>query len=192
MPTSTPILDVRGVAELAVRTRFAAPAVFLAALAILVLRLPEALLRAEFLADDGYLYTQALERGAAVLAETYAGYLIVGQQAVVLLELLVPPTSAPLVGNLVAFASMAAVAAYVAVAPLPWPRGVGLAMAAVVVLAPAAYPLLGTLSHAQWAIALWLAVVPLAVAPATGSARAGPRTRSGTSRTIRHRSQARA
>lgn len=145
---------------------------FLGAMAILILRLPEALLHAEFFSDDGVLYSDALARGGATLFETYAGYLVIGQRAVVVLELFVPPAYAPVVGNAMALAATAAVAAYLVTASFPWSRPFSAALAAVLLLAPSNRDLIGTLSHVQWSIAAWLALVPLAKPPESKIGRA--------------------
>lgn len=140
-------------------------ATFAVAFVILFLRLPEALAQAEFWADDGYLYTQALDRGAGVIGESYAGYLIIVQQATVAAQLLVPPALAPTLGNAVGLAVMAAVATYIALAPFPWPRGVSVGMAIVVLITPGNRDLIGTLSHVQWSLGLWVGILPFAREP---------------------------
>ena len=139
---------------------------FLAAFGVLFLRAPHTLLRAEFVIEDGIFYTDALARGPATLFEPYAGYLLVGHRALTLLQLLVDPYWAPLIGNATALAVLAAVPAYLVAAPLPGTRLLRLALAALFVLIPENRDIVGSLSHVQWSGAAWLALVPLAREPA--------------------------
>jgi hypothetical protein len=138
--------------------RFALPsaAVFFIVLTVLVLRLPEALVRAEFYADDGYMYGRALAVGSSTVVEPYAGFLVVGQRAVVLLETLLPPHLAPLLGSFVALTILAGVAAMAASPRMPWDRRRGLAIAVGIALLPASYPVVGNLAHIIWPVMLWM------------------------------------
>ena len=137
-----------------------------------VLRIPEALLRAEFWADDGRLYTDALLHGPASILMPYAGYLLVGTRAVAWLETLVPPRYAPLLGNLVALTVLAAVAAFASSSRMRWDRPTGTMIGVGIVLLPASFQVMGTLSHMQWPAMLWIALVALSREPASQRGRA--------------------
>ncbi len=136
---------------------------------ILFLRLPEALLRAEFWSDDGAVYTQILASGARGIIEPYhnAGYLILAQSFVVYLETLLPPPLAPVLGNIAANVAVGAVAAYLVLGRFPWSRRTSVFMALVIPLVPSSFELIGTLSHVQWTIGLWMALVAIAAEPTT-------------------------
>jgi hypothetical protein len=141
--------------------------VVLGAFILAVSRLPESLFRAEFWADDGWLYTQALDMGPASIVDPYGGYLLLGQRAVIYVETLLPAYWAPLLGNLVALAVFVGAAAFAASDRMPWSRRTGTVIALGIVALPAADPIIGTLSHVQWSVALWIALVALS-RPATG------------------------
>lgn len=145
------------------------PTVFATALIILVARLPEAIFRAEFWADDSRLYTHAL--AGVSLLEPYAATLFVGLRAVAWAETLVPPASAPLVGNGVALLTMAGTAAFATSGRMPWDRRTGLLIAFGIVALPASFQLIGNLSHAFWGLALWMGLTALSREPESRTAR---------------------
>jgi hypothetical protein len=145
--------------------RYRVALLFGVAVVLQVLRYPEALLRAEFFADDGFLYSMALAGGPGTMVEPYAGYLVVPLRAAVWVETLVPPAAAPLLGNAIAIAMSAAAAAFAVSRRMPWSTGVGTAIAVAIVLLPASWPLIGNLSHLMWPAALWTAFVALSTAP---------------------------
>lgn len=140
-------------------------AVLVAAFLLLVARLPEAIFRAEFWAEDGLFYSEALARGTATILEPYAGYLVVGYRLVTYGETFLPPQFAPLTGNLVSFVVMAAVASFATSSRLPWSRGVGAFVALGIVLLPIGFELVGTLVHVVWPLTLWVALVAISREP---------------------------
>jgi len=73
-------------------------AVFVAALAILVLRRPETVTNPQFVYEDGMFYLDARTAGIGSLPWPYAGYLQLFPRAIALLETLVPTADAPLLG----------------------------------------------------------------------------------------------
>lgn len=145
-------------------------ATFLIAFILLGIRAPEALLHAEFWADDGAFYSAGLLSGFASVLEPYGAFLVVGQRLVVLAETAVAPAWAPLIGNATQIALIAGLATYLACGRFEWPRRVGFTAAVLLVLAPVSYQLVGTLSHAIWPCLMFVGLVPLTTAP---SSRAG-------------------
>jgi hypothetical protein len=146
------------------------------AFAVLFLRLPETLLRAEFWADDGHLYQDALNFGPQTVFWPYAGTLVLLQRLIVQVEVLVPPTDAPLVGNAVALVATALVAAFLASPRMSgilqdwrWRVLLGLLF----VLVPAAARLLGTLSNIQWTTSVYLIAMLVATRPTSTLGRWG-------------------
>jgi hypothetical protein len=138
---------------------------------ILVMRLPEAVLRAEFWAEDGIFYLHALNAGITSLLEPYAGYLIVGIRAGSLAESIAPPSQAPLVGNVIALVTMAMVAAFATSTRLPWSRAVGWLIAVLIALVPIGFEVIGTLVHIVWPLTIWLALTAISAPPRTRAGR---------------------
>jgi len=134
-------------------------------LLLLILRLPESLFRAEFYADDGVMYGAALADGIETILEPYASYLIVGQRLIVLLETLVPPAFAPLLGGVVALIVLAGAAAFASSARMPWGRRTGWLVAIGVALLPASYPIVGNLAHVIWPVMLAMVFTAISRAP---------------------------
>lgn len=140
-----------------------------AAFLVLVVRRPPTLLRAEFWADDGTHYSEALAGGLQTILITYGGSLLIVQRAIVQVAALLPPYWAPVFANTVALALTAAVAVFMATR-LPYPASTRFAIAAAFLLLPGSTQIMGTLSHLQWVIAAWL----LAMTVATVSRRWSP------------------
>ena len=134
-------------------------------LLLLTLRLPELLFRAEFYADDGVMYGSALAEGITTVFEPYAGYLIVGQRLIVLLETLAPPAFAPLLGSIVAASVLAGAAALAASPRMPWDRRTGWLVAVGIALLPASYPIVGNLAHVIWPVMLAMAFTAISREP---------------------------
>ena len=145
--------------------------VFGVALVILGLRLPEAVVRAEFWAEDGLFYSDALVRGLASITDPYAGYFIIGIRGVAFLETLGPPMYAPLIGNLLSLGVMASVAAFATSRRMPWNRTTGTMIAAGIVILPIGFELVGTLVHVVWPLMLWMAFVAVSREPSTRAGR---------------------
>lgn len=135
---------------------------FIVALAILVLRRPVALTVAEFWADDGHVFTNALDRGPATLIEPFTGPLIVVQRAVALIESWLPAYWAPVFGNAAALTLAAAVAAFLATR-LPLDPARRLGIAAAFVLLPGSAEVIGSMSHIQWITGAFVVAYPFAV-----------------------------
>lgn len=148
-------------------------AAFGAAAVIMIIRLPESLFRAEFWAEDGLFFSEALARGAGTIVETYMGYLIVGMRTVAYIETIVPVHLAPLVGNAVQIAVLAGAAAFALSPRMPWDRRTGLVIAVGVALLPASFEIVGTSSHLMWPATLWMALVPLTSEPGSRWGRIG-------------------
>ena len=144
---------------------------FACAVGLLAFRMPEAILRAEFWAEDGLFYGQALSAGPLSLADTYAGYFIVGIRAIALFETIAPPRYAPLIGNAVALLIMAGVAAFATSRRMPWDRTTGALIAIGIVLVPIGFELVGTLVHIVWPVMLWIALVAISKEPKTAFGR---------------------
>jgi hypothetical protein len=151
-------------------------ATFAMAFAVLFLRRPGSLLVAEFFADDGAFYGQALGWGARTLVQPYAGYFALVQRAVVLGESAVAPVWAPVVGNAASLVIMALVAAFLASsrmsAVIPERRW-RLVLAMVFVLLPASTEQVGSMRDSQWVIAVYLVAILVATPPSSPSGRIG-------------------
>jgi hypothetical protein len=164
------------VGDRAARALIRWPVVAIAAFLILFLRRPATLLTAEFWADDGHFYEQALTDGLRSLVQPYAGYLSVVQRAVTLVEVAVPPVLAPAIGAVAVFAVTALVAVFLAsgrmsaIIPNPLHR-IGLAL--VFVLLPESDYLVWTLSMVQWVTSVYLIALLVATPPTTSRGRIG-------------------
>ena len=88
----------------------------LLAIAIVVLRRPESLTNAAFFYEDGQVFYIGAFFGSPLdqLTRQYEGYLHLIPRLVAMLERLVPPASAPLIGNAIALLVVVGVAAYIA------------------------------------------------------------------------------
>lgn len=140
---------------------------FAAALVILILRLPEAVIRAEFWAEDGLFFSEALADGPATIVEPYAGYFIVLVKFVAYIGSLAPPSHSPLVGNAFALVLMAATAAYATSSRMPWPRSAGLVITCGIVTVPIGFEVIGTLVHVLWPLTIAMALTALSREPAS-------------------------
>ncbi len=152
------------------------PELFLIGLLVVVARRPEAVLAAEFTWEEAsafYVPTFFLH-SFAQLAEPWGGTLQVVPRIGYLLLRAVPVYWAPLVENLLALATLLAVAAFIAsdrlVRVLP-DRRARIALAALVLVLPAQRDVMGALMNAQWYAGLWLAMLPMAAQPATARGR---------------------
>ena len=140
---------------------------FIGTVLILVLRMPESLFRAEFWAEDGLFFSEALADGPSTILEPYAGYFILLVKVVAYLGSLAPPTHAPLVGNAFSIGVMAATAAYATSTRMPWPRRTRVVIALAIVTVPIGFELIGTLVHILWPITIGLALTALSREPAS-------------------------
>lgn len=130
---------------------------------MLVLRQPESVTRAEFWADDGIFYSDALAGGS--IFAPYSGYLIVGVRALVAAMTWLPAQWAPLAGTLVSLGLLSGLAGFLAsdrMAPLLPDRRRRLVLAAIVVLLPSTGLLLGTPANIQWTVGAWLLALTIA------------------------------
>ena len=149
--------------------------VLIAAFAIVVSRMPWALFRAEFWADDAVFYTDALHRGVSTIIEPYAGYLILVTRLVAVMAAIVPPLYAPVVAGAMSLLLLAAAAAFATSARLPWSRRTGVIIAVGVVALPASFEVIGNMAHLQWPLSMWLAMTALSTPP-VGAIRRGLET----------------
>lgn len=132
---------------------------------LLVIRMPEAVFRAEFWAEDGLFYSEALANGASTLVEPYAGYFILSIRAVALVGSLLPPQLAPAFGNAFSIAFMASAAAFATSVRMPWPRSVGVLIAGGIILSPIGFELVGTLVHIVWPATVLLGFIAISREP---------------------------
>jgi hypothetical protein len=126
--------------------------------------------RAEFYADDADVYIDAVTLGIDSLIGPRGGTLAVIERLLTLPQAWVAPIWAPVLGNVVALAVAAIVAAFLAsdrMAEFLPRRFDRLVLAAAFVLMPGSLEIFGTLSHIQWIVGAWL----LALAVATPSPR---------------------
>jgi hypothetical protein len=149
----------------------AVPFTVFTALALGMLRRPDALVRPRFFVEDALFYADA-QQGAAPW-DPYAGYLLLVPRLVGRLQAPFDPSSAALLGTLVALAVTACVAGFVASGRL---RSVlpGLALRVavglLVVLIPQGGEPLGAPSHVQWYLGIFLVARLFAEAPGAGFA----------------------
>ena len=115
------------------------------AFVILVLRRTATVFVAEFWADDGPIYTDALRRGVATLLEPWGGSQVLVQRAIVLVKSWVRPYWAPVVGNVLALSITALVATFLATR-LPVDGRRRMAIAGAFVLLPGNIDVLGSVS----------------------------------------------
>lgn len=151
---------------------------FLAAVGLLLLiaRRPEAVFLAEFNWEEAnafYVPTFFLDP-LALLVEPWGGTFQVVTRLGYQLLRAVPVGLAPLAENVLAMAALVAVATFVAsrrmAAVVPdWRLRAAVALA--LLLLPAQGNVIGTFVNAQWYGALWMALVPLAVEPASAAGR---------------------
>jgi hypothetical protein len=143
------------------------PAAFVVAFALIALRRPDALAYAQFYAEDGdWWYAQAHELGGFhALLLPYRDYLTVAPRLVAWASLGVPLRYAPLAMNVAAIAIQALVSAFLcssrfaaAVPPL-WAR---VALAVAYVALPNIGETIGTVTNAQWHLAVLASAVALA------------------------------
>jgi hypothetical protein len=147
------------------------------ALLVLVLRRPETLTKAAFFYEDGQVFYVGAYFGTFLdqLTRAYAGYLVVIPRLAAALEWTVPVPYAPLVGNLIALAAVALLAAFIAsdrlsnVFPDRWMR---ILLAALLVLLPGSWETLGSITLIQWYVAIYLVLVAIAMPPTRRSFKA--------------------
>jgi hypothetical protein len=142
-------------------------AIFAAGLAVVILRRPETLTRAEFWNEDGQVFYVGSFFGSAFeqLTRSYAGYLHAIPRIVAWFERLVDVSIAPLVGNTVALAIVAGIATWIAsdrLASVLPSRPARLALAALLVLLPGSWEALGSITLVQFYLGIFLIVASLA------------------------------
>jgi hypothetical protein len=140
------------------------------AITIVVLRRPESLTDAAFFYEDGQVFYIGAFFGSPLdqLTRQYEGYLHVIPRLVAMLERLVPPASAPLIGNGVALLVVVGVAAYIAsgrLANVIPERRTRVLLAIVFLLLPGAWETLGSITLVQWYLAIFLLLAGIAGAP---------------------------
>lgn len=152
--------------------------VFAASFAVLILRRPQVLTRAEFFNEDGQVFFVGSFFGSSLeqLARSYAGYLNVVPRIVAWIEHLVAVGFAPLVGNLIAVLIVAGIATYIAsdrlqdVIPSARAR---LLLAAGLVVLPGSWETLGSMALIQWYMGIVMLLASIARAPTRPVARIG-------------------
>lgn len=132
-----------------------------AGMLILIARLPESVFRPEFWAEDGLFYSEALRRGAITVIEPYEGYLFLVPRTLALVATLLPPPLAPLLTNATQLVAIAGAAAFSTAAGFLWTRRTGLLIAAGIVLLPASFEVVGSISHLMWPATLWAALIAI-------------------------------
>jgi hypothetical protein len=145
-------------------------AVLAVAFAVLVLRRPENLLRAEFFYEDGQVFYVGAWFGSVLeqIGREYAGSFHVVPRIVAALERLVPVASAPLLGNAISLGIVAALAAYVASDRLSEAlpdRRVRILLAVLLLVLPGSWETLGSITLIQWYLGLFLVFASLASRP---------------------------
>jgi hypothetical protein len=138
-----------------------------ASFAVLLLRRPETLTRAEFWNEDGQVFYVGSFFGSAFdqLTRSYAGFLHVLPRLVAWLERLVDVSIAPLAGNAIALLIVAAIATWIAsdrLATVLPSRAARLALAALLVLLPGSWETLGSITLIQFYLGIFLILASLA------------------------------
>ena len=170
------VLPITNEAGEGISTWLVSLAVIPVGIALLLFRRPETLARAEFWADDGLFYQLGLDAGIRALTIPYAGTFVVVQRIIVILETMVPPTLAPVVGNAAAILMTALVAGFIASPRLSGfiPNAAARAAAAIVfVMLPATGWLYWTLADVQWITGTFLVAMLVATPPTTTRGRFG-------------------
>ena len=143
--------------------------VFAAAGLILVLRWPSAVFHAEFRVEDGAVfYLGALLDGLAAIVQPYHGSLDVGPRLAAASASVVPVPLAPMVMNVMALVTTAAVAAFVAgprMAPAIPSVRLRVAAALGLVLLPVAAQLTWSATFIGWSLAFFLVLRAIAAPP---------------------------
>lgn len=138
--------------------------IWVAAIAILLLRRPDALVLPQMVNEDGARFYLDALLGRSIL-EPYAGYLHFVPRLGMAVIAAFPVAVAPLLSNMLAVAIQAGVAAYLAsdalASTIP-SRPFRLAIAALFVVLPATDELVGRLYNAQWGLAAFLVAASLA------------------------------
>lgn len=147
-----------------VRRRLAALAVVAVAGLLLFLRRPDALLRPQFLAEDGMFFVDAYEMGPAALATPYNGYFHLVPRLTARLALALDPRWAPAVYQAVAFGVWLAVLLALFSPRIRLPAKPALALA--LVLVPHSGEVFLSLTNVQWPLAVGLLLLALADDPA--------------------------
>ncbi len=144
--------------------------VFIGGLLLLVLRRPEAVLRPEFVIEDGAVFYIGTYFGSPleILFRPYAGYQHFLPRVVASLERLAPVELAPLVGTLAALGLLAALVAFVASSRLsrvvPDAR-VRAGLAALLLVLPGARENIGVMADIQHFAPVYLLALSFASAP---------------------------
>jgi Ca2+/Na+ antiporter len=142
-------------------------AVFATGFAVLILRRPETLTRAEFWNEDGQVFYVGSFFGSPLeqLTRSYAGYLHAVPRLVAWLERLVDVSIAPLVGNAIALLIVAGIATWIAserLANILPSRAARLALAALLLLMPGHWESLGSITLVQFYLGIFLILASLA------------------------------
>lgn len=144
------------------------PIVFALACVLLVGRIPDVLLNARFIYEDGpqFYLGSFLYDPLESLFRPYAGFLYVAGRIVALLSRLAPVAGAPFVASVASVFITAAVATYVATRLRADPA-IRLALGALVLVVPGVIEGHGQMTWLGWYLAPFLAVVPLSRRPST-------------------------
>jgi hypothetical protein len=175
------VIEAAKGAAAAVPARWREPA-YLAAIAVagavlVVARRPQVLITPEFRVEDGQTFFLGTYFGSPLdgVLRSYEGYLHVVPRLIALLERVPPIQFAPLVANVAAIAITVAVASYLAsrrLAAIIPSRRTRLALAGLVVVAPGAAELIGSMTYVQWFLDVFLIAAALAPEPSSRPARA--------------------
>lgn len=144
------------------------PCVFVAAFLLAFSRRPDALLNAQFFAEDGaWWYSQAHDMGPLeALLTPYRNYLHVAPRLAAAVSLVVPLMFAPLVMNVAALAIQAAVAAFLVskrLAVAAPSRAARIALAFLVIGLPNIWGTLANVTNSQWHLAVLACAVVVSV-----------------------------
>jgi hypothetical protein len=142
-----------------------------AAVSVLVLRRPEAVVRPQFFAESAPVFyvPTYFHDPLTLIATPYAGYLHLIPRLSAYVERLVDPYWAPVIGSILSFLVVVAIAAFLAsgrmsaVLPHKWQR---LAVGGMILLSPSVYEVLGVEVNLQVYLAAYLAALSVA-RPAT-------------------------
>ena len=142
-------------------------AIFATSFAVVLLRRPETLTRAEFWNEDGQVFYVGSFFGSAFeqLMRSYAGYLHAVPRLVAWLERLVDVSMAPLVGNAIALLVVAGIATWIAsdrLANVLPSRAARLTLAVLLILLPGSWETLGSITLVQFYLGTFLVVASLA------------------------------
>jgi hypothetical protein len=149
--------------------RFSASVVMALGFALLVIRAPHLLVRAQWTGEEGMaFYLPALiYPEPRALAETWAGTLHLAPRLAFEVVALFPPYWAPLVENVIALLMLAALAGFVASDRIPLPYSHRIAASIGLMLLSSMGPMIGTTLHANTFLALWVVLLVIAREPSS-------------------------